>query len=119
MAQWQAQDAVDHAARIASVLVVLLKLAIMLGMLLMHTRIRFKLQFFEFEQIHDEPAALDGSPGGVAYQPSSSSPDSRYMGGGGKSPAASSPGYTSSIEDGVSSQYGTPPQPRGGGMIEL
>ena len=63
---WASMDSIDRTARVAFVLIALLKLVILFGMFLMHTRVRFKLQFFEFEQLGDEehgtPALTSGSP---------------------------------------------------------
>ena len=41
----------------------LIKVLAIAGMLLMHTRVRFRLQFFEFEDESEPPGALEGSPG--------------------------------------------------------
>ena len=79
-AQWGGSDVVDRTCRLAIGVIVGLKGAAIGGMLLMHTRVRFKLQFFEFERIVDERAPLDGSPGGYGGKPSgaaSASPDRR------------------------------------------
>ena len=63
---WASMDSIDRTARVAFVLIALLKLVILFGMFLMHTRVRFKLQFFEFERLGDEehgpPALTSGSP---------------------------------------------------------
>ena len=50
----------------AVLLIVVIKLLAMIGMAIMHTRVRFSLQFFEFDAESDEPAALEGSPAGFA-----------------------------------------------------
>jgi hypothetical protein len=41
---WSSMDIVDRAARLAYGVLALLKLASLAGMVLMHTRVRFKLQ---------------------------------------------------------------------------
>ena len=41
---WASMDSIDRTARVAFVLIALLKLVILFGMFLMHTRVRFKLQ---------------------------------------------------------------------------
>ena len=45
-------------------LITLLKFFLLFGMTLMHTRVRFKLQFFEFEEGEQEPpTTYSSSPG--------------------------------------------------------
>ena len=44
---WSTLDLVDRVARVSLALVSLLKIVILVGFFLMHTRVRFKLQFFE------------------------------------------------------------------------
>jgi hypothetical protein len=50
----------------ALLLIVIIKLLAIIGMAIMHTRVRFSLQFFEFDAESNEPAALEGSPAGFA-----------------------------------------------------
>ena len=66
---WSTLDLVDRVARVSLALVSLLKIVILVGFFLMHTRVRFKLQFFEFEQLDEEdgpPALGHGSPASPA-----------------------------------------------------
>jgi len=61
--RWASLDVVEHLARAAVTLIMLIKVLAIAGMLLMHTRVRFRLQFFEFEDESEPPGALEGSPG--------------------------------------------------------
>ena len=68
--EWPTLDVVERTARVAFLLIAFLKLVVLVGMFLMHTRVRFKLQFFEFEEQIDEeehapPALSNGSPADV------------------------------------------------------
>ena len=69
---WAELDLVEKAARLCFGLVVLCKLALLLGMFLMHTRVRFRLQFLEFDQLEEEadrpPALSNGSPAVLGYR---------------------------------------------------
>ena len=60
--RWRMMDYTDQVAHSAMLAIVVIKLLAMVGMAVMHTRVRFSLQFFE----SDEPAALQGSPAGFA-----------------------------------------------------
>lgn len=60
--RWRAMDYTDQVAHSATLATVIIKLFVMVGMAVMHTRVRFSLQFFE----SDEPAALQGSPAGFS-----------------------------------------------------
>ena len=59
---WGELDLVERSSRVAIGLIVALKAAVLIGMFLMHTRVRFKLQFFEFEDAPDAELAYGGSP---------------------------------------------------------
>ena len=50
-----------------------IKAVLLIGMFLMHTRVRFKLQFLEFEETN-ETGALSGSPAGFGTPASYPSP---------------------------------------------
>ena len=69
VAAWSSMDLIERIARLSFILISLLKLACLVGMFLMHTRVRFKLQFFEFkDEDEEEPPALSAthsSPGAV------------------------------------------------------
>jgi len=105
---WESLDVVDRVARISLGFIALLKLVVLVGMLLMHTRVRFKLQFFEFEQLDEEeeggPALANGSP---ASQVAHSS--------GGRGGTRGSPQHIHADEDGMgtyASNVSPDPRPR-------
>lgn len=62
---WEEADPIDFATRVAFFAVVLLKGAILLGMGMLHTRFRFRLQFFE----EGTPTAEPPKPGRAGYLP--------------------------------------------------
>ena len=67
-------------------LITVMKLVLLVGMTLMHTRIRFKLQFFEFEDAKNDPSSqYDSSPGGFGSSPGG------YIDAGSPSPMAGTP----------------------------
>jgi len=55
--QWATMDVVERISRVAFVLILLLKALILLGMIALHTKVRFRLRFLEITSEDDSAAA--------------------------------------------------------------